>query len=316
MNLLTKILLVLVVYSGFSFSAHAGATRHMTSTPAQQAAYDKAVALLDGWRGDPRALDAAKVKLDGVLRADPEFAPAHRAYARYYIMSSYISGGRYEPEGVAAAERSVDEALRLDPGYADAYVSAGNIYYLQDRLTDALDALDKARKIGTESPWLALNTANVLIAQGKHGDALLLYQSVIDSGTESSKAMSSAFGGLLDYYKGSGQFEKVEETYHRQIANDPDSAWLYGNYGAFLLCTKDDAEAAIVQFRMALDRMQYGMAISGLAAALYRQGISQPDNNRDFISEAKRLRQGTPVQVVTQFCHGGPAVLIMQNAAI
>ncbi|MBB3196313.1 hypothetical protein [Roseateles terrae] len=40
--------------------------------------------------------------------------------------------------------------------------------------------------------------------------------------------------------------------YQQQIAYEPQTAWLYGNYGAFLLCRKDDFKGAVVQFRHTL----------------------------------------------------------------
>ena len=325
MNLLTKVLLILAVSAaGLCTACLAGqdqASRPMAIDSRHKAALDEAVVLLDSWRGDSSVLNAARAKLDGILRSDPNVAAAHREYARYYIMSGYISGNRGTPASLAAAERSLNEALRLDPKYAEAYVLAGHLYFLQNRLADAMNALTKAKAIGTADPWLPLNTADVLIAQGRLDEAASNYQSVIASDTKNSKAMLAAFSGLIRFYESTEQFQKVEETYKRQIAYEPQSAWLYGNYGAFLLCTKDDAEAAIAQFRKALDRMNYGMARSGLAAALYRKlatgaGGSQPSGASELFREAQSLRTGTPAEVVASFCRGGPAVSAVVRATV
>jgi tetratricopeptide (TPR) repeat protein len=277
---------------------------------------DDAVALLDSWRGDSSVLDAARVKLDGILRSNPNVAAAHREYARYHIMSGYISGNSGTPASLAAAERSLNEALRIDPKYAEAYVLEGHLYFLQNRLADAASALAKAQEIGTTDPWLQLNTADVLIAEGKLDEAALRYQNVIASGTKNSKAMLAAFSGLIRFYGKTGRLGEVEETYKRQIAYEPQSAWPYGNYAAFLLCTKDDAGAAIPQFRNALDRMNYGMARSGLSAALYRKWIDdkQSEGANALFREAQSLRSGTPVEIVTSFCRGGPAVSAVSKA--
>jgi Tfp pilus assembly protein PilF len=234
-------------------------------------------------------------------------------------MSGYISGDAVAPASLAAAERSLNEAIRLNPTYAEAYVLRGHLYYLQGRLADAMNALAKAKEIGTTDPWLPLNTAGVLIALGRLDEAASNYESVIASGTKNSKAMSGAFSGLITFYQNTEQFQKLEETYKRQIAYEPQSAWSYGNYGAFLLCTKDDAEAATAQFRKALERMNYGLARSGLAASLYRKlamgaGDTSKNGAGKLIREAQSLRPGTPVEVVTAFCGGGPAASAVARA--
>src|SRR3990167_6032512 len=118
---LTRIILALAISTGglctVCHAAQAQASKAPAIDPASKAALDEAVALLDSWRGDSSALNAARAKLDGILRSDPKFAAAHREYARYYIMSGYISGSMGTPASLAAAERSLDEALRLNPNY-------------------------------------------------------------------------------------------------------------------------------------------------------------------------------------------------------
>ncbi|WP_092386644.1 tetratricopeptide repeat protein [Halopseudomonas salegens] len=318
MNLLARILLILLVFSCFSAASLAEETQHKGINPTNRIAYDEAVMLLDSWGGEPSVLYAAKVKLEGILRVAPDFAPAHRQLARYHILTGFIDGTRYEPSALAAAEGSLDEALRLDSESAETHVVAGNLYFLQNRLADAAAALAKAKEIGTDDPWLAIHTADVLIAQDQHAEAAVLYQSVVDSGTDNARAVSLAMDGLILYYHGLGQYQTVESIYLQQIANRPEAAWAYGNYGGFLLCTKDDAEAAIAHFRLALGLTQYDIARNGLAAALYRQSVmvegNQRENADELIAEARSLREGTSAQVVTEFCGGGPAVVAMQNA--
>ncbi len=317
--MLLALAVVTVSLSTTCLAAEDQASGRRAADLSYKAALDEAVELIDSWRGDSSVLNTARAKLDGILRSNPKVAAAHREYARYHIMSGYIGGRSVAPASLIAAERSLNEALRLDPRYAEAYVLAGHLYFLQNRLPDALDALARAKAIGTSDPWLPLNTADVLIAQGKLDEAALNYQSVTTSGTKNSKAMMAAFSGLIRVYEKTGQFQNADETHKRKIAYEPQSAWPHGNYGAFLLCTKDDAEAAIVQFREALDRMNYGMARSGLAAALYRKwamgaGGRQPADASALLREAQSLRTGAPADVVTSFCGDGPAVSAVLRA--
>lgn len=318
MNLHARILLVFTILLGFSASSHADKTNNTVIIKTHQAEVAEAEALLDSWRGDAKVLNAAKMKLDASLRLNPDYAAAHRQYVRYYIMSGYSSGNTSEATAIAAAEASLNEALRLDPESAQNYITAGHLYFLQNRIEDASNALAKARAIGTENPWLALNTASVLLAQGRLDEAAIQYRSVVDSGTKNSKAMSSALDGLITYYRETAEFEKVDALFHQLIAHEPETAWYYGNYAEFLLCTEDNAEAAATQFRIALDRMNYGLAQAGLAAALYRKGVvvknSQPKLASKLTAEARSLSRGTPTDVVNRFCKGGPAVVAMRTA--
>lgn len=315
-RLLLTLAISACVFCQVSLAQTQPAPRPAAADARHKAALAEAVALLDSWDGNPSVLQAARAQLDGILRADPAFAPAHREYVRYHIMNGYKSGRRVDPAALAAAEKSLNEALRLNPKDAQAYVLAGHLYFLQGRADDAMNALNKAKSIGTDDPWLALNTADILLTQGRTAEAAAHYESVVASGTRNGKAMTAAYSGLIRHYGKTGQFQKVDETYRRLIDYNPQSAWSYGNYGGFLLCTLDEAEAAIFQFRKALERMNYGVARSGLAAALHREAASTPAPGRAaLLAEAQSLREGTPVEVVTGFCRSGPAVAAVTRAA-
>lgn len=300
----------------FAYAGEApNATQTLTQSQ-QQRDLEEAIVLLDNSKGDSVLLEEARTKLDGVLRSDPLNARAHREYVRYHIMDGYLSGDDVAPASLAAAERSLNRALEINPEYAEAFVLAGHLYFLQKRFDDAWSALRKAEEIGTTDPWLPLNMADLLVAERRLDEAQPHYEAVISSGTTNSKAMSAAFAGLIRVHQSAGRFEEQAETYRQQIAYEPESAWPYGNYASFLLCRMDDAEAAIIQFRNALERMNYGMARSGLAAALYRKWIDEePSDDTDaLLREAQRLRDGPPVQVVVSFCRRGPAVMAVLQA--
>lgn len=276
-------------------------------------------ALLDSWRGDPSVLEEARARLDRILLDDPKSAAAYREYARYHIMAGFIRNDDVIPRSLTAAEQSLKTALRLNPNYAEAYVLAGHLYFLQRRNTEAKAALVKAEGLGTSDPWLHNNWADILMAEGKSEEAASRYQRVIDSGTRNAKAMTSAFDGLVHYYQRTGRLADAETMYRRKIAYEPGTAWSYGNYAAFLLCRKDDADAAIRQFKTALGLMNYGVARAGLAAALYRQWAAESSRGQReeagaTLSEAMRLRPGDPVDVVESFCGSGPAVTATREA--
>jgi tetratricopeptide (TPR) repeat protein len=76
---------------------------------------------------------------------------------------------------------------------------------------------------------------------------------------------------MVRYYRRMRKLDQADEMYRKEIAYDPHYAWNYGNYAQFLLCEKDDYDAAIGRARQALAIMNYGAGRYWLAAALYRK---------------------------------------------
>lgn len=320
MKSLLALVAAMVGYMGMGLAAQLKDAASQPADPVHVEAVKEAASLLDRWQGDSSLLLAAKSKLDDVLRANPKIAAAHREYARLHIMSGYGGNNDIDPVSAAAAAHSLNEALRLNPRFAEAYVLTGHLLYLQKRYPQALDALAKAREIGTSDPWLQINTASVLMAQGKLREAAENYQRVIESRTVNRKAMRASYDGLVEYYTVVKQYENVESTYKELLAYEPESAWAHGNYAGFLLCRKDDAERAIVKFVDALNRMNYGMARSGLAAALYRKwadgaAVRTKAESDRLVQMAQSMRRGDPLQVVASFCGSGPAVEAVERAS-
>lgn len=256
--------------------------------------FKRAVILLDGYRGDSTSLEAASADLKNILVRNPRYAPAHREMARYFIMQGHISSERFEPGSLEAAEYAINKALEIDPKYAEAYVLFGHLYRLMGRHREALEALKKAEKLGTNDPWLYNNWADLLIAEGKYEEAVTRYRKVIDSKTPNRKAMGVALEGMIRYYVSVRKLDKADLFYRKSIAFEPDSAWGYGNYAQFLLCKKDDYENSILRSRQALRIMNYGAGRYWLASALYRKWAQSvisgvPDSGKKYFSEAMAL---------------------------
>lgn len=289
--------------------------------PDVQARVEHVRALLDSWSGQGDILEKARNELDGILAQDPRSAPAHREYARYYIMSGYIMNNEVDPEALRAAEQSLKTALELDPKYSDAYVLAGHLYLLQKRNQDAKDALDKAQTLGSTNPWLDINRAAIYMAEGNPGVAQASYHIVVDRGTSDRRAMEGALDGLIYAYRAMHQDGDADKTYRQLIAYSPDVAWNYGNYGGFLLCRMDDFDGAIVQFRAALSKMPYGLAYRGLAAALYRKWAEHMLNDEPalaagLVEEAQTLYDGSPVEVFGRNCRDSKPALERVKMAV
>lgn len=256
--------------------------------------FKRAVDLLDGYRGDPASLEAARAELQQVLARNPRHAPAHREMARYFIMQGHISSERFEPGSLEAAEYAIDKALEINPGYAEAYVLFGHLYRLRGRHREAVAALETAERLGTSDPWLHNNWADLLIDEGKYEEAAQRYRKVIDSGILNKKAMGAALEGVIKYYIRIGDLNEADSFHRKKIAFEPDSAWAYGNYAQFLLCMKDDYENSILRARQALGIMNYGVGRYWLASALYRKWAQSvmsgaPESGRKYFEEALAL---------------------------
>ena len=275
---------------------------------AQQELFKVAVALLNGYQGNSSQLSMAKRKLGELLDKNPKCAPAYREMARYFIMSGHMTYQNFSPGSLEAAEQAINKALQLRPNFAEAYVLQGHLYRLMDRVPEAFAALQKAEKIGTNDPWLHNNWADLLLDQGNPFEAVKHFNKVIDSNTPNRKAMSAAISGVLRYYQQIGNYTKVDETYQRLIAFDPNSAWPYGNYSQFLLCSMDKYEAAITQAEMALINMDYGVGHQILATALYRRWAEQLNSNKitdaqKTMSLAKSHSGRSPQDLYEEYCY-------------
>lgn len=278
-------------------AGNADARQHTAPVVTRDPRLQQAMELLDAWRGDGDRLDQAQVLLNAVLADEPDSAEAHREYARFFIMSGFDQ----------AAEQSINNALAINPKFAEAYVLLGHLYTSNGDFERGREALEKAEQIGTHDLWLHANWADLLMKQGDLDGATLRYERVLASGHKQRKVHIAAIEGLIDISIRQLKMERADQLHQLSIKTDPDSAWLYGNYGNFLMARIGDIEGAIVQYRKALDRMQYGNARSGLAAALYTKWAMQvlgeaPGDPAITLREAKQIADGDPREIVGSNC--------------
>jgi Tfp pilus assembly protein PilF len=236
-------------------------------------------------------------------------------------MAGYRKNFEVDPDALQAAEKSLTTALALDPAYAEAYVLAGHLYLLQGRNSDAKAALQMAESLGSQDPWLHLNWAAIHMVERNPEDALARYRQVAESGTTNRNAMEGALDGLVSYYRGKNLDGDADRAYRQLIAYSPDVAWHYGNYAGFLLCRLNHFDAAIEQYRIALDKMSYGLARRGLAAALYRKWAwhtneDELDLTTGLLEEARTLWEGGPVEVFEEHCKAGNPALEQVRLAV
>lgn len=254
--------------------------------------------LLDSWSGQPQLLEQAREKVARALEADPSNYRALKELARYQMMAGYINNGRsatygrrsyqvgnFVPGTLELSESTIREALRINPKYAEGYVFLGYLQYQQTKLDEAAGTLAKAEAIGTDDPWLNLNWASLDEARGDRRSATERWQRVLRSGTTNLKALSAAYGHLIESYMRAGDHEKAVALYEEQIKRNPTNAWERGNFAQYLNQTLGRNDEAVAQARAALKIMDYGIGRQILANALYGKWADMVAEGKEAAAE-------------------------------
>lgn len=243
--------------------------KYKNAYPILYSKYDKAKTLLSDYRGNSSELVEAQTLLNEVIGSMKSFAPAYREYGRLIVKAGHIRAGNFQGNALEASESLLLESIKLEPDYADAYVFLGYVYIQMRDYDRAREALTKAEKIGTGLAWLNYNWAELLRKEDKNEEAIKRYKAVIDSNTDNKAAYSSALSSIANLYMWAGDNENAKIWYEKNVQYEPESAWNWGGYGEFLLFYYGDVDDAIVKLEKALSIMNYGVARTHYACALY-----------------------------------------------
>jgi len=230
---------------------------------------EQAKKILDSWSGQTERLIEAKNLIDVELNENPDDVHALKELARYHIMRGYKYGNVFKPGALENAEKILLKAIDKKPNFDGSYVLLGHVYEKMNKLAKAEEVLNKAEALGSDDPWLHLNLAAVLKRQKRTDEMAFRYHKVIDSGTNNIKALSTAYGYLLNESKALKDFQSVEKYYHKLFELRPDNAWSIGNYADFLRNEVGDFDKSIEYARKALEVMNYGVGHRILGLSLY-----------------------------------------------
>jgi len=260
---------------------------------------NEAKALVDGWHGQSGQLDLAAQKLNRAVEIDPNYAKAYVQVCRLHIFAEFQYSSVFEPHAAGTAEKAILKAIALDPTDGYAFVLKGRLYANMNRIAEAKEALATAEKIGTDSPWLKLNWADIYEREGDFDRAADIYRAVIASGTSDKRALGSAYAELSSYYVMRHQWDKADEVHEKHVKLDPTNAWVRGNYAAWLANNGQFARA-IPHAREALQIMDYGAGRDTLATSLYGQWATMlengesPERARPYFDEARSILPDLP----------------------
>lgn len=276
--------------------------------------YQQAQELIDQYYSKRDGRSRAQNILDHVLDADPNFAPAYYELGRIRIMTGYMSNSGFRDGSFNSAEETINKAISIEPQYAEAYALLGHLYTLAKDYTAAQQALTRSEEIGTESPWLDLNWADLLVKIGKPDEALTRYLHVLAEGTTNVKIQNAALKGVRRYYEAKREYAEADKWYQKGLALTPNAASTWGNYASFQLYSLGDENGAIFSAEKALAIRDYGMGRSTLGNALYtrwarkqEQGASTAELERlyarasTFQPDAKRAAKTLATYKETRF---------------
>ena len=117
--------------------------------------------------------------------------------------------------------------------------------------------------------------------------------------------MSKALNGLVDVPNRLDEFDAADAAYKKLLAYDPTNAWGHGNYAHFLLCRRDNYDAALTEIRQALKLMNYGAGRETLAAALSRRWAAQilkGESGATELTAMSKISSASPEQNLIAEC--------------
>jgi tetratricopeptide (TPR) repeat protein len=177
----------------------------------------------------------------------------------------HLSAGRlYEVQGkFSDAERSYKEALAADASSEDAVVGLANVYMRSQRYPEAEDYLRKVVAQRPNDPVAHVQLGRVLAADQKYDDAVTELQ----AGLKLAPADDSARRDLADVYLNAGKYAEADALYRTLLSARPNDPELRHQYGQALMKLKKFAEAE-QQFLAALKlKPEWGAAYGDLAVA-------------------------------------------------
>lgn len=225
----------------------------------------QAKALIDQYSGDTRLLIQGKALIDAALQADGRSTEALIEQSRFAMKY----GGSLSPQVLAAAEQPLRHSLAYHPDHGNTLVLLGYVLTHQRRFDEATAALDKARQVGADSPWLEMNAADLLVKQGRIEDGLDHYEAAMQDPKLPQPVKDSASETISLLLRKLGQTSEAVANYEKLIASGRSGAWTYGNYSQLLRVKAGDTRRSVEMGREALKRMNYGWGRDNLGRSLY-----------------------------------------------
>lgn len=193
--------------------------------------YERVVRTLDTWNGDAAWLADVEALADQVAAKEPRFVPIQAERARLTLMkSNFVREGTPNRLVLSALDMLVTVNKRA-PQYARAYVLAGHANVVLGRYDAAKVALDRARALKSDDPWLQYNYSDLYGQTGRYEKAVSYAASAILAGHKSDRVLRGALYQLdkfLPRLEVGGAASQVGETLFRGIKDEGERMDLVG----------------------------------------------------------------------------------------
>jgi len=284
----TNLNLAIADYKGpsrpfFDFWYSATDEEYRIIDPRNYSLYQTARTIIDNDNGIAYNLSEAKRFIDLVLNRNPDFAPIYVEKARYLIKYHFNTSSFYSV-GVGETEKALKKAIEIAPDYADAYVLLGHFYTLIDDLNTAEENLIKAKKLGSQSPWLRLNYASLLQKKGQVKEAHRINLEVAKEKPTNRNAYAAAADFTASYFADNGEIGEAEKWYKVLLEIKP-YAYSHNTVTHFYVFKKYDIDRALELALKAktIFRNWYNRKL--LACAFYAQWDIYSEKYGDEVAE-------------------------------
>lgn len=200
----------------------------------------KAIKLID--EGGREALEGARILLERVLLKDGRMAAAYIEMARVSMKTNW------GPEGLVQARRYLDSALSIDATSVNALILRGYVSAHQGHYKDAETDFTNASKSNPPNLWLWSNWGELLVMQGKHDDAIKMYQKAVThqpTHDTYDRARADAFEKLIVIYENKRDLDALEKMHKSRVHAFADEGCYVVRYALFEIRERDAPDVAI-----------------------------------------------------------------------
>lgn len=206
-------------------------------------------------------LEAAREAAERALALEPDSASG------LFALGQIHRGLRH----LDVARRLLERAVALDGGMGLAWMGLGEVLAtLPGEAAKAEDALRRAARLLPRDPRPLNGLATVLMAAGRHEDAIAAYRSAIALVTDPNPA--DLLNNLGVAFERLGRREEAVAVLRTAVLVRPDVAAIHDNLGNSLLATGNAAAAEACHRRALALGAKGAETWSNLGNALHRQG--------------------------------------------
>lgn len=245
----------------------------------------RARALLDGWEGEPAALDEAERLALAAIKAAPREPAPRVALAEVRLLRGFTPWDEWDPQALTDALETLDQLLRMSSAVGEAHALKARVLFLRSRAhrelrpdyEDVADEIALARAGGAAPAALAQLEAEVALERGDLRDAEARATELVRRAPTLRHARL-ALATLAEIFRRQRRFSATDAVHRRLLERAPKSPWARGRYAAFLLARgrlRDAAAQADEALRLrdfpAARRVRAAVAADEGAGALWNR---------------------------------------------